>query len=245
MQWFRLFYEFAVDPKVQSLSENDQRRLIMIFCLYGSGELQKLTDDEIACALRIKIEDISVTKKLFLKKGVIDENWIPKNWEKRQFVSDSSASRMRKKRARDKTVCDGDVTSQLRHGYGHVTPPEAEAEAEADTETENKAAACNKNFLDELGKWFPPSTLNPTNGKLFRMFELWSKAKVAVSDISEAMKCKIAERETIKVPWYFEKIVIEFAEARKSGKKIGENEMDARIERVMAKLAKEEANVSL
>ena len=31
--WFRMYHELAVDPKVQMLSEIDQRRYLMLLCL--------------------------------------------------------------------------------------------------------------------------------------------------------------------------------------------------------------------
>ncbi len=31
--WFRLYHEFSADPKVQMLSEADQRRYIMLLCM--------------------------------------------------------------------------------------------------------------------------------------------------------------------------------------------------------------------
>ena len=36
-QWFRFYAEFATDPKVQMLSEQDQRRFIMLLCLRCSN----------------------------------------------------------------------------------------------------------------------------------------------------------------------------------------------------------------
>ena len=38
-QWFRLYAEFAHDPKVQMLSEVDQRRYIMLLCMRCNGDV--------------------------------------------------------------------------------------------------------------------------------------------------------------------------------------------------------------
>lgn len=102
MDWFRMYSEFASDPKVQSMSEAMQRRLMMLLCLRCSNTLVTLQDDEIAFALRITDEDLIETKALFIRKGFIDETWDVLNWDKRQFVSDSSAVRVARHRAKKK-----------------------------------------------------------------------------------------------------------------------------------------------
>lgn len=116
--WFRLYSEFSVDAKVQSLPEVMQRRLIMIFCLQCSDTLKTLSEDDIAFQLRISIDDLHQTKELFVKKGFITRSWVVMNWDKRQFVTDSSASRQKKYREKLKKIelekkalkRDGDVT---------------------------------------------------------------------------------------------------------------------------------------
>ena len=38
MDWFRMYAEFATDPKVQMMPEAMQRRLVMLLCLQcGNG----------------------------------------------------------------------------------------------------------------------------------------------------------------------------------------------------------------
>ena len=43
--WFRMYAEFATDPKVQSMSEAMQRRLTMLLCLRCSDVLATLQED--------------------------------------------------------------------------------------------------------------------------------------------------------------------------------------------------------
>lgn len=118
MDWFRMYQEFASDAKVQSMSEAMQRRLVMLLCLRCSNALVTLQDDEIAFALRISDEELGHTKALFLKKGFVNEAWEILNWDKRQFVSDSSAERVARHRAKkkeeEKRACNVTETSQNR-----------------------------------------------------------------------------------------------------------------------------------
>lgn len=101
--WFRMYAEFAHDPKVQMLSEVMQRRYIMLMCMRCSNVTVTLRDEEIAFQLRITDAELAQTKALFVKKGFISNDWNLLNWEKRQFVSDHDPSGAeRQKRFREK-----------------------------------------------------------------------------------------------------------------------------------------------
>lgn len=127
MDWFRMYGEFATDPKVQMMSEADQRRFIMLLCLRCSNDGVTLHETEIAFQMRITDEQWQATKSLFLSKGLITEDCQPTAWNKRQFVSDSSkarvaAHRAKKKQQRNVTVAppDTDTDTDLKE-----TPPPA------------------------------------------------------------------------------------------------------------------------
>ena len=124
--WFRMYAEFATDPKVQMMSESDQRRFVMLLCLRCSNDDVTLHDDEVAFQLRISNDEWSRSKALFLQKGLINEDNTPTSWDKRQFVSDSSAERVRRHRENKKKAAKRacNVTE---------TPPEADTEADTDT----------------------------------------------------------------------------------------------------------------
>ena len=94
--WFRFYHEWDSDPKVQSMSEPMQRRLVMLFCSRCREETLHETDR--AFHWRISPEELAETKALFLEKGFIDENWNLLNWNRRQFLSDSSTERVRRHR---------------------------------------------------------------------------------------------------------------------------------------------------
>lgn len=116
-QWFRMYSEFATDPKVQMMSEQDQRRLVMLFCMRCNGDVT-LHETHIAFHLRITIEEWRKTKEVFIANGFIDSDNKLLNWDKRQYRSDSSLERVRKhrsiKRNGDVTNCNVTVTAQNR-----------------------------------------------------------------------------------------------------------------------------------
>jgi hypothetical protein len=104
--WFRFYAEFANDPKVQMLSEIDQRRYIMCLCLRCSNGVVTLHDEEVAFQLRINLDEWTKTKAVLLARGLIGEDNTPTAWEKRQFASDSSAERVARHRENKKRACN-------------------------------------------------------------------------------------------------------------------------------------------
>lgn len=128
--WFRLYAEFATDPKVQMMSEAYQRRLLMLFCLRcGNGDVT-LHDDEVAFQLRISPDEWSETKAVFVSKGFIDEDGNILNWDKRQFISDTSNERVKRYRERKKQAeADGDMPDVTDCNVT-VTPPDTDTDTE-------------------------------------------------------------------------------------------------------------------
>lgn len=111
-QWFRLYGEFSHDPKVQMLSEVDQRRLIMLFCLRCNGDVT-LQDEQVTFQLRISDDEWAKSKETFIAKGFINVDNEVLNWDKRQYISDSSSERVAKYRAKKSnnvTTCNVTVT---------------------------------------------------------------------------------------------------------------------------------------
>ena len=119
-----MYSEFASDPKVQSMPENMQRRLVMLFCFRSNNTLETLHETELAHALNVTIEALHETKKCFINKKFITENWQIRNWSKRQYVSDSSTERVRKHRMKQK----GNVTETLLKQ--DVTPSDTDSDTE-------------------------------------------------------------------------------------------------------------------
>ena len=128
--WFRMYDEWADDPKVQMMPEVYQRRLVMIFCLTNKADKNvtgdvTLQDSYIAFQLRIDPDEWQKTKREFIQRGFIDKDNKLIAWGRRQFRSDSSATRVRA--YRDRVKQERNVT---------VTPPDTDTDT--DTDTDNK-----------------------------------------------------------------------------------------------------------
>ncbi len=70
--WFRMYHEFLTDPKVQMLSECDQRRFIMLLCMRCCSGDVTLHDEIVAFQLRITTEEWAATKARLLAVDLID-----------------------------------------------------------------------------------------------------------------------------------------------------------------------------
>lgn len=127
MLWFRMYAEFASDPKVQSMDETLQRRFTMFLCLHCSGEYDQLSDDELACALRISVDELTRTRDTFRSKGFLGPDNEIRNWNKRQYKSDDVSARVKKYRdEKKKRTCNVSVTP-------------SDTDSESDTEKNKKA----------------------------------------------------------------------------------------------------------
>jgi hypothetical protein len=101
--WFRLYSEFAHDPKIQMLSEAMQRRYVMLMCLRCSETLETLHETEIAFQLRLSEAELIETKNLFISKNFIDRQW---------NLLDSSTMRVAKHRQKKKQEGNANETLQ-------------------------------------------------------------------------------------------------------------------------------------
>jgi hypothetical protein len=129
--WFRLYSEFAVDPKVQSMTPTMQRHLVMLLCFRCGNVLATLHDDEISVALRVSCDELKELKDLFVRKGFINEKWDVLNWDKRQYISDKSTERSRKHRELKK--------QELQRSCNvSATPPDTDTDTETDIKKINK-----------------------------------------------------------------------------------------------------------
>lgn len=137
LPWFRMYSEWASDPVVQSLAFEDQRHHAVLLCLKCNGTL----DRDIADAQRERIivrglgldpATAAEVKSRLLEVGLIDSDWQPNGWDKRQFTSDISTNRVRKYRGNKGT---GNVPETLHETTGNSfgNAPDTE-QNRADTE---------------------------------------------------------------------------------------------------------------
>mgnify|MGYP001767301504 CR=1 FL=1 len=130
-QWFRLYSEFAFDPKVQILTEALQRRYVMLLCLHCDGKYENRPVDELALSLRVTVEEMTVTLDELKHRGLVTREGKINGWDKRQYISDvkdpTAAERQRRYREKRRNARNDTVTSRA---------PESDTDTETDPEKE-------------------------------------------------------------------------------------------------------------
>ena len=138
LPWFRLYHEFASDPKVQMLEFSDQRHFIIILCLKANGTLdaeyptQEYRHRAIGRALGLTWAEATEVLQRLTAAHLVDKYWQPRKWQERQARSDSSAERTQRYRERKKRHGDG-----LGDGLGDVTVTEERRGEEKRSEKNN------------------------------------------------------------------------------------------------------------
>lgn len=162
MKWFRFYSEFIDDPKIAMMSDSDQLLWVKALCL-ANDEKQRgcilLSDEEICWKLRISIEQWKHAIDKFRAKGMIDHidgGYKIKNWDKRQFESDSSAKRVAKHRAKkaskkaQRKAPKVTETEGLQPCNVTVTPPDTDT----DTDTEREKDPDRNTEPESLSRTF-------------------------------------------------------------------------------------------
>ena len=147
LPWFRMYTDFLNDPKMIALAFEDQRHFIGVLALKSDGLLDDVCEENLLnriVAQRLWIDHgiIRDVKKRLIDAGLIDANWQPLAWSKRQFASDrdsTAAERKRRERAAKSAAKNGvtdtsRVTSRTRHE--NVT----RLDTDTDTDTEEETA---------------------------------------------------------------------------------------------------------
>lgn len=99
-----------------------QRHFVALLCLRCQQPTEKMSPQQIAFRLRVDETFLKRIHETFLKQGFINEDWSICNWNKRQFISDSSTDRVRAHRERQ--ALKQDETLHVTNETVTVTAPE-------------------------------------------------------------------------------------------------------------------------
>lgn len=133
-RWFRVYDEILDDHKVQSLSPDLFKTWVNLLAVASRNKGRLPPVAELAFSLRVSVQDMQCRIEDLILCGLIDirndKSLEPHNWSKRQWLSDDSAERVSRHRAKKKAAseaCNGDVTVT-------VTPPDYQKQ-KTDTES--------------------------------------------------------------------------------------------------------------
>lgn len=153
MPWLRLYTEILHDPKVARLSEVLRWRFVALLCCAGSQVTPTADDAAVGFVLRLKPKATAETKRQLQAAGLIDSEWFPVAWDRRQRVSDHDAAE-RQRRCRQRRLSHDGVTDASRDSHT-LEQSRAETERRGDESTgrgerERRGAARPSAATDEL-----------------------------------------------------------------------------------------------
>lgn len=114
MRWLRLWVEVLDDPKLLLLAAEDRWYYIAILALKRTGiidepDTKEMRDRKISLRLRLDNREQEEIKRRLCEVRLIDENWQPLGWEKRQYSSDLSTNRVKRFRKRHRKRSGNDT----------------------------------------------------------------------------------------------------------------------------------------
>jgi hypothetical protein len=163
MPWFRMYVDFLNDPKMIALAFEDQRHFIGVLALKSDGVLDSgcdanLLDRIVAQRLWIDHAAIGEVKKRLVAGGLIDADWQPIAWERRQFKSDrdaTAAERARRYRESRRVTDASRVTDALHRAERHGPVTRLDTDTDTDTEKEEKKERVRSPVGSRLPTDFP------------------------------------------------------------------------------------------
>lgn len=214
LPWFRMYCDFLEDPKMVSLAFEDQRHFIGILALKSAGVLDQdfpnpdLLDRIVAQKLWIDHAIIRDVKRRLVGAGLIDSEWQPLAWEKRQCLSDqdnTAAERKRRQREKDRqqnqqiqhvesgnSSVTRDVTVESRVTSQNVTRLDTDTELDKDKEEKQKPLAADASQAKPSSARKSKISFDYETGQFSGVtefqLELWRTAYPAISLDTEKAK---------------------------------------------------------
>lgn len=196
--WFRMYTDFLRDPKMLSLAFEDQRHFIAVLALKSEGTLDSgatgvMLDRMVAQFIWVDHSAIPEVKRRLIEAELIDEDWQPLAWNRRQFVSDhdpTGAERQRRyrQRKREERDAESDETGDAlpdrdsdASRNGTVTLPEqnrTETDTEQSEPSRKRAAPLPADFAvtDSMREWAKANSVTVDLDAETRKFVDWCRA---------------------------------------------------------------------
>jgi hypothetical protein len=150
-RWLRINEDCIDNPKILKLPEALRWQWVALLCVASKNDGVLPPIDDVALCLRVPEAKAAEFITKLVKARLIDkegDSFVPHNWTKRQFKSDSSTERGKRHRDKHRNVSltvTGNVSSTVSETVT-VTPPE---QSRAETESEQNTA--DARALDEMG----------------------------------------------------------------------------------------------
>ena len=185
MKWFRMYSDAVQDSKLKLLAFEDRWHFVAVLCMKASGLIDsgsgELRERRIAVDLGLTLREAEEVKRRLREVGLIDSEWNPLAWGKRQYEHDDAAKRMREYRERKKSA---DSSEPLRNGDVTVTGTDTDTDTDTDKRKGDEYAADFVTFWAEY----------PNKSNKAAAYKAWRKLKPSAA-LTETILVDIASRD--------------------------------------------------
>lgn len=103
LPWFRMHAEAVDDEKLRMLAFEDRWHFVAILCckcqgILDSGSDRDMLERKLAVKLGVQTRELEEIKRRLVEAELVDADWQPLAWDKRQYRSDHSTERVRRHR---------------------------------------------------------------------------------------------------------------------------------------------------
>lgn len=128
-RWFRSYADAHRNPKVARLSDSDFRLWHQLLCMASENDGVLPPAEDIKLMLNRRLDHLLEALKRLISGGLIEplgDGYAPRNWNKRQYKSDTSTPRvkaMRAKRNVSETPPDTETETEVSVAKATSAPP--------------------------------------------------------------------------------------------------------------------------
>jgi len=132
LNWFRWYVGSVSDPKLTLVARRAKQKRVAVIAVWATlleaaasennGGAFRMPSDEIALVLEMKVEQVNEILSKMEERGLISNSRVT-NWEKRQYASDCSTTRVKKHRAAIQAL-EGNVSETFQERSGNVAETE-------------------------------------------------------------------------------------------------------------------------
>lgn len=137
--WFKVYNGMIDDPKIRLLSFEDRWHYVALLCCKADGiqdEVEGLWEQLLLIKLGLAEVEFESLKKRLLKVRLIDDDWNPTGWEKRQAAKDPRAAERQKKYR--KKQAKRDVTRDVTHNVTATSQVEVRSKKKEEEKEKEK-----------------------------------------------------------------------------------------------------------
>jgi hypothetical protein len=192
-QWFRMWVDAMDDEKLKLLAFEDRWHFVAICCCKRKGILDEpdeaaMRDRKVGAKLGLADRERDEVRRRLVEVRLIDENWQPLAWGKRQFLSDAdptASDRKRKQRDRER---HGRVTRDTRDSHAPVTDVSLEGHAPQTTDIrEESKIGQTPSAFDRFWKVYPKKVKRKTAEEIWRRKRLDPRVDSLLADVGRRL----------------------------------------------------------